>query len=90
MIMLKGSQRIMAKPKGKTDRKKISGTTRSTAGPGFAFEDQVAAWLLLKMLMGEALPGMENSSGTQLQTQTSSLGWLQSVSGKDCVSGIGS
>ena len=28
-------------------------------------EDQVAAWLLLKMLLGEALPGMEKSSGTQ-------------------------
>ena len=66
----------MAEPKRKTGRKKTSATTRSTAGPGFAFEDQVAAWLLLKMLLGEAVPGMENSSGTRLQTQTSALGWL--------------
>ena len=66
----------MAKRKRKTDRKKTSGTTRSTAGTGFAFEGQVGAWLLLKMLTGEALPGMQNSSGTRLQTQTSALGWL--------------
>ena len=62
--------------KRKTNRRKASETTRSTAGPGFAFEDQVAAWLLLKMLLGEAVPGMEHSSGTRLQTQTSALGWL--------------
>ena len=66
----------MAKHKRKTGRKKTAGTTRSTAGPGFAFEDQVAAWLLLKMLTGEALPGMQNSSGMRLQTQTSALDWF--------------
>ncbi|MEN6331991.1 MAG: hypothetical protein ABFD57_08390 [Smithella sp.] len=51
-------------------------TTRSTAGPGFDFEDQVAAWLLLKMLTGEAMPGMDNRLGKRLQSQTSALGWL--------------
>ena len=50
-------------------------TTRSTAGPGYAFEDQVAAWLLLKMLRGEPLPGIETASGTRLQFQTRELGW---------------
>ena len=49
-------------------------TTRSTAGPGFDFEDQVAAWLLLKVLTGEPLPGIEGI-GTRLQTQVEALGW---------------
>lgn len=48
-------------------------TTRSTAGPGFDFEDQVAAWLLLKMLTGQPLPGIEGI-GTRLQMQVESLG----------------
>ena len=51
-------------------------TTRSTAGPGFIFEDQIAAWLLLKMLTGEAMPGMGGRLGLRLQSQTSALGWL--------------
>ena len=51
-------------------------TTRSTAGPGFAFEDQIAAWLLLKMLTGETMPGMDGRLGLRLQSQTSALGWL--------------
>ena len=49
-------------------------TTRSTAGPGFDFEDQVAAWLLLKVLTGQPLPGIEGI-GTRLQMQVESLGW---------------
>lgn len=49
-------------------------TTRSTAGTGFDFEDQVAAWLLLKVLTGEPLPGLEGI-GTRLQTQVEALGW---------------
>ena len=49
-------------------------TTRSTAGPGFTFEDQVAAWLLLKVLTGQPLPGIEGI-GTRLQMQVESLGW---------------
>lgn len=50
-------------------------TTRSTAGPGFDFEDRVAAWLLLKILSGQPLPSVEGSA-TRLQTQTDALGWL--------------
>jgi hypothetical protein len=36
-------------------------TTRSTAGLGFDFEDQIGAWMLLKMLSGEPLPDMERA-----------------------------
>ena len=57
-------------------RGQVRATTRSTAGPGFAFEDQVGAWLLLKMLSGEAMPGMGGKFGARLQSQTSALGWL--------------
>ena len=49
-------------------------TTRSTAGPGFDFEDHIAAWLLLKALTGQPLPGIEGM-GTRLQMQTEALGW---------------
>ena len=49
-------------------------TTRSTAGPGFDFEDRVAAWLVLKVLTGQPLPGVEGI-GTRLQMQTEALGW---------------
>jgi hypothetical protein len=49
-------------------------TTRSTGGPGFDFEDRVAAWLLLKVLTGQPLPGVEGI-GTRLQMQTEALGW---------------
>jgi len=31
-------------------------TTRSTAGPGYDFEDRVAAWIMVGMLHGEPLP----------------------------------
>jgi len=49
-------------------------TTRSTAGPGFDFEDRVAAWFLLKALSGQPLPGVEGT-GTRLQMQTEALHW---------------
>jgi hypothetical protein len=39
------------------------------------------------MLTGEALPGMQNNSGTRLQTQTSALGWL--IDDLLFISGIG-
>jgi hypothetical protein len=51
-------------------------TTRSRAGPGFAFEDQIGAYLLLQMMMGEALPGFIDSIGSRLQSQTKELGWF--------------
>jgi hypothetical protein len=43
--------------------------------PLFAFEDQIGAYLLLQMLMGEALPGSDDSTGSRLQTQTKALRW---------------
>lgn len=60
--------------KGTKGNAKGVATTRSTAGPGFNFEDQVGAWLLTKMLCGEPIPGID-ASGSQLQTQTHALGW---------------
>jgi hypothetical protein len=64
--------------RSKSRKKKLKAsvaTTRSRAGPGFAFEDQIGAYLLLQMLMGEALPGAEDAVGSRLQTQTKELGW---------------
>jgi hypothetical protein len=58
----------------KSPRKKPVATTRSTAGPGYEFEDFVSAWLLVKMLTGEAMPGL-NLQGTYIQSQTAALGW---------------
>jgi len=64
------------RPKIRKKKVKASvATTRSRAGPGFAFEDQFGAYLLLQTLMGEALPGTEDAIGTRLQTQTKELGW---------------
>lgn len=60
-----------------TGKPKSSATTRSTAGGGFGFEDQIAAFLLVKMLSGEPLPGLgDEGLGGLLHMQTSSLGWL--------------
>src|SRR4051794_768193 len=67
------------KSKGKKTKKAtkptVPKTRRSTAGPGFAFEDQVAAWLILKVLTGQPLPGIDGA-GTRLQMQTQTLGWF--------------
>jgi hypothetical protein len=55
----------------KTGRKSVktavvrASTTRSTAGPGFDFEDRVAAWLLLKTLTGQPLPGIGGTAALQ-------------------------
>jgi len=49
-------------------------TTRSTAGPGFDFEDRVAAWLLLKTLIGQPLPGIAGTA-SRIQMQVEALGW---------------
>lgn len=64
------------KQPAKQSKKQVvrSSTTRSTGGTGFDFEDQVAAWLLLKVLTGQQLPGIEGI-GTRLQMQVGSLGW---------------
>jgi hypothetical protein len=58
----------------KTTKAMSPATTRSTAGPGFDFEDHVAAWLLLKALHGQELPGVKGSV-TRLQMQVEALGW---------------
>jgi hypothetical protein len=51
-----------------------SNTTRSTAGPGFDFEDSVAAWLLLKALSGQPLPSIDGVAARP-QMQVDALGW---------------
>ena len=58
----------------KQQKKAPAATTRSTAGPGFHFEDQVAAWLLLQALTGQELPGVKGTV-TRLQMQVNALGW---------------
>lgn len=71
--MAKKSKRTKAKASGK---RKSSVTTRSTGGGGFVFEDQIAAFLLVKMLSGEPIPSLgDDGLGSLLQMQTSSLGW---------------
>jgi len=42
--------------------------------PGYKFEDLTAAWLIVKMLRGEVIPGI-NDLGEKLQMQTKALGW---------------
>lgn len=69
------TKKTKAKKATKIKRPVSPKTRRSTAGPGFAFEDQVAAWFILKILIGQPLPGIEGN-GTRLQMQTGSLGWL--------------
>jgi len=62
-------------PAGKSDRRRRDvSTTRSTAGAGYDFEDDVAAWLLAKMLAGEPMPGV-GGRGSGLQFQTAASGW---------------
>src|SRR5271169_7074965 len=65
------------KPKKKPAKRKSSkpSTTRSTAGTGFDFEDRVGAWLFLKAVSGQPLPGVEGIA-TRLQMQTEALGWV--------------
>jgi hypothetical protein len=75
--MTRSSRTVKGKEKSPSKRlkKKVRpSTTRSTAGPGFDFEDQVAAWLLLKVLTGQPLPGVEGI-GARLQMQVEGLGW---------------
>jgi hypothetical protein len=67
--MAKAKKKNGAK-KSATQKKRQSGraTTRSTAGPGYQFEDLVAAWLMVEMLRGEVIPGI-NVPGNKLQRQ---------------------
>jgi hypothetical protein len=58
-----------------TEAAKAPRTTRSTAGPGYDFEDQVAGWILLRALLDQ--PVIEGFTSTRLlQAQTAALGWL--------------
>jgi hypothetical protein len=62
--------------KAKAVKKKktaMAATTRSTARPGFRFEDQVPAWLS-QALIGQELPGVKGTVA-RLQMQVNALGW---------------
>lgn len=63
-----------AKAKSKKEPKVSKATVRSTGGPGFDFEDQSAAWLMVKMLRGIVMPGIE-VHGTSLLMQVRNAGW---------------
>ncbi|WP_421729386.1 hypothetical protein [Brevundimonas sp.] len=62
-----------SKPKPKRQRK-ASATTRSTGGPGYQFEDLVAARLLIQMLLDRSLQGI-GAGAERLQFQADALGW---------------
>jgi len=51
-------------------------TPRQTGGAGYDFEDLTAAWLMVKMLRGVILPGV-NAFGIALKWQAVALGWKQ-------------
>src|SRR3954451_10433350 len=77
----KSKPKVVKRSKKATRKKAVSArktarqsTTRSTAGPGFDFEDRVAAWLLLKALTGQPLPATAGVA-TRLQMQVEALGW---------------
>lgn len=52
-----------------------SASTRSTAGPGFRFENFVAAYVLVQALNRAELPGIGTDPVEQVQTQVGPLGW---------------
>lgn len=54
--------------------KRAPATLRSQSGAGFAFEDLISAWQLVKALSGEQAPGI-GGVVTQVQAQVSTLGW---------------
>jgi len=69
----------MAKPRTSkareiATRKRPATTLRSTSGAGFDFEDQISAWLQVKMLVGEPAPAVGGRI-TKIQAQVSALGW---------------
>ncbi|MGY3493923.1 hypothetical protein [Bradyrhizobium sp. USDA 4502] len=70
----KATKAAKKRPAKKAKKQTRPSTTRSTAGPGFDFEDRVAAWLLLKALTGEVLPSVEGTA-TRLQMQVEALHW---------------
>lgn len=62
-------------PKNSGGNNQTPATRRSMSGAGFDFEDLFGAWLMVKMLAGEPAPAI-GGSGTKLQAQVDSLGWL--------------
>lgn len=69
----------MAKPRTPSTSKVVGPkhpvtTLRSTSGAGFDFEDQISAWLQVKMLAGEPSPAVGGSI-IKIQAQVSALGW---------------
>ena len=66
------ASKTTGQPKSK---RKATVTARSTSGPGFDFEDRVAASMLLAILRDLPLPGVGAVSGRRLQTQVGSLKW---------------
>lgn len=49
---------------------------KNTGGGGFVFEDDVCAWLLASMLVGEAVLGVDCGAPVRLDFQTRPDGWL--------------
>jgi len=76
-VMARGSKTSKPRKKNSSKRRKKKSVRPSTirsTGPGFDFEDRVAAGLVLSTLSGQPLPGVE-AIGTRLQMQTEALGW---------------
>jgi hypothetical protein len=69
-----GTKKKVNQPKQPNRPMRSKATTRSTAGVGFNFEDLVSAWLLVRMLSGKSIPGL-NAAAFQLQMQTHAFGW---------------
>ena len=63
----------MAKTQQPRKRKTVA-TTRSTAGPGFEFEDRVAADLLTRFILDMPIAGIE-VEGAEILSQAGALGW---------------
>jgi len=69
---------MSSRESGNSKRRKASpatASTRSTAGPGFRFEDFVAAYILVQALNRAELPGIGTDPVEQVQTQVGPLGW---------------
>lgn len=63
----------MVKKTQSSNRKTVA-TTRSTAGPGFVFEDLVAADMLTRFILDMPIPGIE-AAGGEILSQAGALGW---------------
>lgn len=55
-------------------KRQTAATTRSTAGPGYAFEDLVAADLLSRFILDIPIVGID-ATGTELLSQAAAAGW---------------